>query len=57
MVIHKCDICEKELYGTWLTIRVDIDAKLIPNQRKVEVCESCYNELKYDFVNLKRKKR
>lgn len=65
MIIHKCDVCERELYGAWLTIKVDIDAsypevniaKLIPYQSKIEVCESCYNELKYDFINLKRIKR
>ena len=65
MIIHKCDICERELYGAWLTIKVDIDtshpevniAKLIPYQSKVEVCESCYNELKYDFISLRRSKR
>ena len=65
MVIHKCDVCERELYGAWLTIKVDIDAshpevniaKLIPYQRKVEVCESCYNELRYNFISLNRRKR
>ena len=65
MVIHKCDVCGKELYGVWLTIKVDIDAshpevniaKFIPYQTKVEVCESCYLELKYDFISLNHKKR
>ena len=64
MIIHKCDICNKELYGTWLTIYVNPDAatpevniaKILHHRTNVEVCESCFIDIKYEFLNLRRKK-
>ena len=62
MIIHKCDICGEEMFGAWLVINTDIDAvhstinvaKLIPLKGKVEVCERCYDQLKYAFISLQR---
>lgn len=64
MIVHKCDICNKELHGTWLTIYVDPDSatpeinivKILRHRTHVEVCESCFADIKYEFLNLQRKK-
>lgn len=64
MIVHKCDICNRELHGPWLTIHVNPDgatpevniAKILRHRTRIEVCESCFTDIKYEFLNLQRKK-
>ncbi len=49
MVIHKCDICNKEM-AVWLKIDIDIEsryaqasiAELLPFKGTIELCKKCF---------------
>lgn len=49
MVVHKCDICKKEV-GVWLHVKVEICSKssetniydLLPLQGERDICKNCY---------------
>lgn len=52
MVIHKCDICGKEL-GVWLNVNIEPNAALvfsnvghlIEYSGEYEICEDCFENL------------
>lgn len=49
MIVHKCDICKKEM-GVWIEVNIDIGAKgpnvnvadLLQLRGTKEICKDCY---------------